>query len=211
MPTIGLMERIARAPIMCDGAMKTQLVEQGFNRGLIPNKRMSFSTGYWNVDHPEVVDAVHRDYLDAGCELILTNTFKISSFHVLMWDRVKTLAEAARVMLSWSTQLPRSPAAPAAMEPGCSETSATASAKCQALFVREKKCCARNSNDRLKPCATRGLTRSSSSTWQTPWSWPRPWKLQSNRRLASHGNAGVCQSRNRYSSGLPDASLGSCR
>lgn len=96
MPTIGLMERIARAPIMCDGAMKTQLVEQGFNRGLIPDKQMSFSTGYWNVEHPEVVEAVHRAYLDAGCELILTNTFKISSFHVLIWDRAKTLSEAAR-------------------------------------------------------------------------------------------------------------------
>ena len=96
MPTIGLMERIARAPIMCDGVMKTQLVEQGFNRGLIPDKQMSFSTGYWNVEHPEVIGAVHRDYLDAGCELILTNTFKISSFHVLIWDRAKTLSEAAR-------------------------------------------------------------------------------------------------------------------
>ncbi len=91
MPAISLMERIAQAPIMCDGAMKTQLVEQGFKRGLIPDEEMSFSTGYWNIDHPQVVDAVHRDYLDAGSELILTNTFKISSFHVLMWDRVKTL------------------------------------------------------------------------------------------------------------------------
>ena len=45
MPTIGLMERIAQAPMMCDGAMKTQLVERGFNRGLIPDKETSFSTG----------------------------------------------------------------------------------------------------------------------------------------------------------------------
>ncbi len=97
MPANDLMERIARGPILCDGAMKTQLVEQGFNRGLIPDREMSFSTGYWNVDHPAVVEAVHRDYVDAGCQLILTNTFKVSSFHVLMWDRVQTLTEAARV------------------------------------------------------------------------------------------------------------------
>lgn len=96
MPTVSLLERIAQAPIMCDGAMKTQLVEQGISRGLIPNKEMSFSTGYWNVEHPEVVEAVHRDYLDAGCELILTNTFKTSSFHVMIWDRARTLSEAAR-------------------------------------------------------------------------------------------------------------------
>ena len=41
---------------------------------------MSFSTGYWSVEHPDVVEAVHRDYLDAGCELILTNTFKNQLF-----------------------------------------------------------------------------------------------------------------------------------
>jgi len=95
MPELGLMERIARAPIMCDGATKTQLVEQGFNRGLIPQREYGFSTGLWNVEHPEVVEAVHRDYLAAGAELILTNTFKISSFHVLKWGRARTLSDAA--------------------------------------------------------------------------------------------------------------------
>lgn len=90
------MQRVDRAPIMCDGAMKTQLVEKGFERGLIPRREYSFNTGTWNVEHPEVVEAVHRDYLDAGAELILTNTFKVSSFHLLKQGRAGTLDEAAR-------------------------------------------------------------------------------------------------------------------
>ena len=55
MPINSLMERIAMAPIMCDGAMKTQLVTEGFRRGLIATREYTFSTAQWNLEHPEVV------------------------------------------------------------------------------------------------------------------------------------------------------------
>lgn len=95
MPINSLMERIAMAPIMCDGAMKTQLVTEGFRRGLIATREYTFSTAQWNLEHPEVVAAVHQSYLEAGSELILTNTFKASAFHMLNIGHSKTLSNAA--------------------------------------------------------------------------------------------------------------------
>ena len=93
---MSLLERLGRAPILADGAMKTELIEHGVERGLIPDREAVFSTGYCNVDHPELVEAIHRSYLDAGAELILTNTFKASSFHVLQLGRAQSLADATR-------------------------------------------------------------------------------------------------------------------
>ena len=110
MPPLPLLERIARAPILCDGAMKTQLMERSFERGLIPEREMSFSTGYWNVEHPEIVEAVHRDYLEAGAELILTNTFKAGVYHVMRLGRASSLAAAASEsdrLLEAATQIAR--------------------------------------------------------------------------------------------------------
>ena len=95
MPTNSIMERIATAPLMCDGAMKTQLVAEGFRRGLIATREYTFSTAHWNIEHPEVVAAVHQNYLEAGSELILTNTFKASAFHMLKIGHSKTLSHAA--------------------------------------------------------------------------------------------------------------------
>ena len=96
-----LLERIGRGPILCDGAMKTQLVELAFRRNLIPDRELSFSTGLWNVEQPDVVEAVHRAYLEAGSELILTNTFKASSFHVLKLGTTERLEDAARESVRW--------------------------------------------------------------------------------------------------------------
>jgi 5-methyltetrahydrofolate--homocysteine methyltransferase len=101
MPLEHLLDRIARGPILCDGAMKTQLMAQGVRRGLISTEEASFSTGFWNLEHPDVVEAVHRDYLDAGAELILTNTFKASSFHVFKLGLANTLEDAAQESVRW--------------------------------------------------------------------------------------------------------------
>ena len=96
MATGDLLERISRGPILCDGAMKTELIAHAAQRGVIPDAASVFSTGYCNIEHPELVEAVHRSYLDAGAELIITNTFKASSIHVLKMGRAQALADASR-------------------------------------------------------------------------------------------------------------------
>jgi 5-methyltetrahydrofolate--homocysteine methyltransferase len=53
--------------ILADGAMGTMLFAAGLEHGDSPE--------FWNLDHPDRVAAIHRGYLEAGAQLLLTNTF----------------------------------------------------------------------------------------------------------------------------------------
>jgi 5-methyltetrahydrofolate--homocysteine methyltransferase len=53
--------------IVGDGAMGTQLQACGLPAGTMPE--------LWNAEHPEVLRAIHRDYLGAGARIATTNTF----------------------------------------------------------------------------------------------------------------------------------------
>ncbi len=53
--------------VVCDGAMGTQLIARGLPAG-VPGE-------LWDLERPEVVEAIQRQYVAAGAELLLTNTF----------------------------------------------------------------------------------------------------------------------------------------
>lgn len=53
--------------LVLDGAMGTMLQERGLKPGQSPEEL--------NLTMPEVVAAVHREYVDAGADIIVTNTF----------------------------------------------------------------------------------------------------------------------------------------
>jgi 5-methyltetrahydrofolate--homocysteine methyltransferase len=54
-------------PILADGAMGTMLFQAGLQFGDPPEA--------WNESHPDVVRRIHRGYLEAGSQVVLTNTF----------------------------------------------------------------------------------------------------------------------------------------
>ena len=56
-----------RAPVITDGAWGTQLQVRGLASGEVPD--------LWNLTHPKEVAAVARAYIEAGSQIILTNTF----------------------------------------------------------------------------------------------------------------------------------------
>lgn len=58
---------IKDGPILTDGSWGTQIMK----RGLQPRE----SVDSWNLTHPEKVEEVAREYVDAGSRIILTNTF----------------------------------------------------------------------------------------------------------------------------------------
>lgn len=62
-----LQEMILERPLLCDGAMGTQLMLAGLEQGNCGEA--------WNVAHPERVLAIQRRYTRAGAECIITNTF----------------------------------------------------------------------------------------------------------------------------------------
>jgi methionine synthase I (cobalamin-dependent) len=53
--------------ILLDGAMGTMLIEAGLEPGDPPE--------LWNMEHPDKIRAIHRGYIDAGSQVILTNSF----------------------------------------------------------------------------------------------------------------------------------------
>ncbi len=59
-------------PAITDGALGTQLQARGLAAGDCPEA--------WNLDRPADVEAVARAYVDAGSDLILTNTFGANRF-----------------------------------------------------------------------------------------------------------------------------------
>ena len=54
--------------LLMDGAMGTELIRAG----LPPGEPCET----WNLTHPERVQAIHQAYVDAGAEVLLTNTFQ---------------------------------------------------------------------------------------------------------------------------------------
>ncbi|MGQ9820721.1 MAG: homocysteine S-methyltransferase family protein [Thermogutta sp.] len=62
-----LKKLLENPPVITDGAWGTQLQERGLPIGACPDE--------WNLSHPEAVESVARDYVAAGSQVILTNTF----------------------------------------------------------------------------------------------------------------------------------------
>ncbi|WP_291634865.1 homocysteine S-methyltransferase family protein [Clostridium sp.] len=58
--------------LLFDGAMGTMLHEYGIKRGELPES--------YNLLHPELIEKIHRGYLDAGSDVITTNTFGANSY-----------------------------------------------------------------------------------------------------------------------------------
>jgi methionine synthase I (cobalamin-dependent) len=62
-----IKDLLAQTPVVTDGAWGTQLQARGLSSGECPDA--------WNLTHPSQVEAVARAYVEAGSQIILTNTF----------------------------------------------------------------------------------------------------------------------------------------
>lgn len=63
-----LQDLLSDGPVVTDGAWGTQMQELGLGAGDCPDA--------WNLARPEAVESVARRYVDAGSQIILTNTFR---------------------------------------------------------------------------------------------------------------------------------------
>lgn len=80
--------------IIADGAMGTMLFSSGLEHGDPPDA--------WNVDYPDRVAAVHQAYLEAGAQIILTNTFGGNRYRLMLHsleNRVGEFNQAAARLL----------------------------------------------------------------------------------------------------------------
>jgi len=81
-----LLARIKQSPVLCDGAMGTLL----YAKGIFINRCYD----ELNLTQPELIRGVHREYLQAGAEIIETNTFGANAFRLgrhSLADRIRDI------------------------------------------------------------------------------------------------------------------------
>ncbi len=83
-----IAELAARAPVITDGAWGTQLQARGLDVGACPDA--------WNLSHPGRVEEVARAYVEAGSQVILTNTFGANRFVLGRCGLAERVAEINR-------------------------------------------------------------------------------------------------------------------
>ncbi len=62
-----VLEAIKERRLYLDGGMGSMLQAAGLPEGLLPD--------VWSIQNPQAIQDVHRQYLEAGCRIITTNTF----------------------------------------------------------------------------------------------------------------------------------------
>ena len=86
-----LQELLAERPyLLADGATGTVLMARGLQQGDPPEG--------WNIERGDDIRAMHREYIEAGSDIILTNSFGGSSFRLKLHrleNRVRELNRAA--------------------------------------------------------------------------------------------------------------------
>jgi homocysteine S-methyltransferase len=68
------LDRLKKSPVLCDGAMGTLL----YSNGVFINRCYD----ELNLSQPDLIRGIHHDYLQAGAEVIETNTFGGNSFRL---------------------------------------------------------------------------------------------------------------------------------
>ncbi len=62
-----ILDRLKKEILVCDGAMGTMLQKHGLSAGECPE--------YWNLTKAETLVSIHKEYIEAGADIIITNTF----------------------------------------------------------------------------------------------------------------------------------------
>lgn len=83
-----LQNLLTRAPVLTDGAWGTQLQSRGLPTGACPDA--------WNLEQPTLVEQVARAYVDAGSQIILTNTFGANRFVLARYGLADKVAQINR-------------------------------------------------------------------------------------------------------------------
>src|SRR5579864_3613846 len=83
------LARIKQSPVLCDGAMGTLL----YAKGVYINRCYD----ELNLSQPDLIRSIHHEYLQAGAEVIETNTFGANSFRLArhsLADKVRDINRA---------------------------------------------------------------------------------------------------------------------
>ncbi|MBA7675222.1 Bifunctional homocysteine S-methyltransferase/5,10-methylenetetrahydrofolate reductase [subsurface metagenome] len=95
MGRISLKERINEGLFLLDGAMGTELIARGIEVGKCND--------YLNIESPDIVSDIHRAYIEAGSDAVITNTFGANKYALArhgLDDKVKDI-NTAGAKIAW--------------------------------------------------------------------------------------------------------------
>ena len=84
-----ILARLKRSPVLCDGAMGTLL----YSKGIFINRCYD----ELNLSQPDLIRAIHHEYLQAGAEIIETNTFGANAFRLARHSLADKVPEMNRM------------------------------------------------------------------------------------------------------------------
>jgi methionine synthase I (cobalamin-dependent) len=84
-----IQELISKGPVLTDGAWGTEFQARGLEAGECPDS--------WNLKYPERVEEVARAYVEAGSQVILTNTFRANRLALAGHGMAEQVREINRV------------------------------------------------------------------------------------------------------------------
>jgi len=90
----GNFERLLdqRRVLLADGAIGTNLFAMGLQSGAAPE--------LWNLEHPDRVSALHRGFIEAGADLVLTNTFGANRYRLALHGATERVEEINRAAVA---------------------------------------------------------------------------------------------------------------
>lgn len=93
-----LSDLLASKPVLlADGATGTNYFDAGLLSGDPPE--------FWNVDHPDRVKTLHRGFVDAGADIILTNTFGCNRHRLALHKAESRVFELAKLAASLAREV----------------------------------------------------------------------------------------------------------
>ena len=86
MEAVNIRDELTRGPLLFDGAMGTMLQRRGLQAGALPE--------VLNITHPDVVREIHREYVEAGADVVTANTFQANELKLHCQWTLEEVVEA---------------------------------------------------------------------------------------------------------------------
>jgi len=87
-----IKEQLNKRTLLLDGAMGTMLQAYGLKSGECSEQ--------WNISHPQVVQKIHQEYIKAGADITLTNTFGANRIKLKSFGREDDILKINKIAVS---------------------------------------------------------------------------------------------------------------
>ncbi|MGB5986949.1 MAG: homocysteine S-methyltransferase family protein [Desulfobacterales bacterium] len=87
-----IIEQARTSGLLFDGAMGTMFIQKGLTGGQVSE--------YWTLEHPDAVTEIHRQYIEAGADVLTTNTFGGNAFKLARSGLAERIEEINRTAVA---------------------------------------------------------------------------------------------------------------